>query len=277
MIERTVAAAVTFVFAIAAPFAANAALSQVELGGVRFEEKLGETLPLNTAFTDEQNKAGRLADMIGGRPAVLLFVDYTCDNTCGTAANALAAALRESKLVSGREYTALVIGVDPTDIPSTARTMKRERLGDDEASRAMRFLTGSPEGTRALMAAAGIHVVYDAQRDLYAHPLGVVVVAADGMVSRYLPGAAVAPTDLRQALVEASQNRVGTPTDRLRSVCYSWNPATGSYVLAPPIMAMAGGLGGATVLFGGIALALRALRRSVHTPKPATRSPRHCA
>jgi protein SCO1/2 len=206
--------------------------------------------------------------MIGGRPAVLLFVDYTCDNTCGTAANALAAALRESKLAPGRDYSALVIGVDPVDMPSTARTMKRERLGDDEASRRMRFLTGSPEGTQALMAAAGVHVVYDEQRDLYAHPLGVVVVAADGKISRYLPGVAVNPADLRQALVEASRNQIGSATDRLRSICYSWNATAGSYALSMPIMAMAGGIGGATVLFGGIALALRLLWRHLHRPKP---------
>jgi protein SCO1/2 len=243
-------------------------LSQAQLSGVRFEEKLGEPIPLNVAFTDEQNRAGRLSDLIGGKPAVLLFVDYTCDNTCGTAANALSAALRDSKLAPGREYSALVVGVDPTDMPSAARTMKRERLGDDDASRAMRFLTGSPEGTQALMAAAGVHVVYDAQRDLYAHPLGVVVVAPDGRVSRYLPGAAVNPSDLRQALVEASRNGIGVATDRLRSVCYSWNSAAGSYVLSPPIMAMAGGIGGVTVLFGGVALVLRLLRRQVHRPKP---------
>jgi protein SCO1/2 len=264
MVDRKYAAVLTLAAALAAP-SADAKLRQAELNEVRFEEQLGEKIPLDAGFTDEKGKAGRLAELIGGKPAVLLFVDYTCDNTCGTAAVALAAALRESKLAPGKEYSALVIGVDPTDMPSTARTMKRERLGDDEASKSIRFLVGTPEGTKALMTAAGVHVVYDEQRDLYAHPLGFVVVTGGGTVSRYLAGAAVNAADLRQALVEASQNTIGTATDRLRSVCYSWSAATGSYVVSPPIMA--GSLGGATLLFGGIALALRQGRRHSHGAK----------
>jgi protein SCO1/2 len=258
--------ALSFAAVLAAPAAATAALRQAELSGVRFEERIGEEIPLDVAFTDEQGKAGRLAELMGGRPTVFLFVDYSCDNTCGTSAAALAAALRGSKLAPNKDHAVFIVGVDPTDMPSTARTMKRERLADDETSRSMRFLVGSPEGTKALMTAAGVHVVYDAQRDLYAHPLGAVVVTGDGKVSRYLPGSAIDAADLRQALVEAGQNKMGTPTDRLRSICYSWDSATGSYVFSMPVLA--GGLGGATLLFGGIALALRHGRRHSNHAKP---------
>ncbi len=54
----------------------------------------------------------------------------------------------------------------------------------------------------------------------------------DGRLARYLFGVEYGPRDLRYALVEASDGRVGTPVDALLLYCYHYDPITGRYGLA---------------------------------------------
>jgi protein SCO1/2 len=49
------------------------------------------------------------------------------------------------------------------------------------------------------------------------------------VVSRYLLGIDFAPRDLRLALVEASNNRLGTISDQVLLLCYHYDPASGKY------------------------------------------------
>ncbi|TPW14260.1 MAG: electron transport protein SCO1/SenC, partial [bacterium] len=47
--------------------------------------------------------------------------------------------------------------------------------------------------------------------------------------SRYLFGMEFAPRDLQLALVEASDNKIGTLVDQVLLFCYHYDPATGQY------------------------------------------------
>jgi protein SCO1/2 len=77
----------------------------------------------------------------------------------------------------------------------------------------------------------GFHYVYDEMTKQYAHPTGVVVLTPEGKTSKYIYGIDYGPRDLRLALVEASNHRIGTPVDRLLLYCYHYDPATGKYGL----------------------------------------------
>ena len=50
-----------------------------------------------------------------------------------------------------------------------------------------------------------------------------------GQVARYLLGIDFAPRDLRLALVEASNNQLGSVTDKVLLLCYHYDPASGKY------------------------------------------------
>ena len=73
-----------------------------------------------------------------------------------------------------------------------------------------------------------------------------------GHVSRYLFGIEFAPRDLRLALVEAADGKIGTPVDQALLFCYHYDPETGKYGLA--IMNL--------VRLGGIVTVAAARRRS---------------
>jgi protein SCO1 len=55
------------------------------------------------------------------------------------------------------------------------------------------------------------------------------VTTPEGRISRYLYGVDYAPRDLRLALVEAADHKIGSPVDELLLFCYHYDPSTGKY------------------------------------------------
>ena len=75
---------------------------------------------------------------------------------------------------------------------------------------------------------------------------GIMVLTPDGRLSRYLYGIQYAERDLRLALVEASDRKIGSLADRVLLFCYHYDPTQGKYGLV--IMNIIRVLGSATVL-----------------------------
>ena len=65
----------------------------------------------------------------------------------------------------------------------------------------------------------------------FAHASGIMVLTPEGKMSRYFYGIEYNPRDLRLGLVEASDNKIGTPVDQMLLFCYHYDPATGKYGL----------------------------------------------
>ena len=63
----------------------------------------------------------------------------------------------------------------------------------------------------------------------YAHVSGVLVTTPQGRLARYFYGVEYSPKELRMALVESGQGRVGSPIDELLLFCYHYDPESGRY------------------------------------------------
>jgi len=79
-------------------------------------------------------------------------------------------------------------------------------------------------------------------------------------VSRYFYDVRYTPRELRLALVEASDGRIGSATDRVLLYCFHYDPAVGRY--GPTVMNLVRAGGVLTlVLIGGLVAGLRRLER----------------
>jgi protein SCO1/2 len=85
----------------------------------------------------------------------------------------------------------------------------------------------------------------------------VLVATPDGRLARYLYGIEYAPKDLRLALVEAAQHRIGSPVDELLLYCYRYDPATGRYGAQVMTAIRAGGVLTVAALVGFIVVMRR--------------------
>jgi protein SCO1/2 len=232
---------------------ASAGLTATTLGTVEVAPPGAARVPLAAALTDDAGQRRTLGEALGGRPAVLIFADYTCRTLCGPVVALAAAGLAQSGLTPGRDYRLVVIGLDPKDTADDARAMKRNQVGDDAILAASSFLLADAEAVKGITDAVGYRYAYDAGEDQFAHPAAVFVLAADGRVARALSGLGLDAGGLRLALVEAGRGRIGTLTDHLRLLCYGFDPAAGVYTLtiqrwlaiaaALTVLALAGGIG----------------------------------
>jgi len=255
MIRR---AAVAVALALTAP--ARADVTAADLGTVAAEPRPGAALPLDLSFIDDTGAARTLRAALGGTPAVLVFADYTCRTLCGPIVDFAATALRQSGLRPGSDFRLIVIGLDPKDGPDVARAMRVERIGtDDPLARAAVALTGQPEAIAAATQSLGYRYTYDAAHDQYAHPAAAYVLDAQGRVTRVLSGLGLSGNDMRLALVAAGQGHVGTLGDRIRLLCYGYDPVRGIYteritlMLETAAAITVAALGGAILLMNAVA------------------------
>ena len=56
-----------------------------------------------------------------------------------------------------------------------------------------------------------------------------MILTPQGKIARYFYGVEFAPRDVRLGLVEAADNRIGSPVDQLLLFCFHYDPATGKY------------------------------------------------
>jgi protein SCO1/2 len=202
------------------------------LRDVGFDQRLGETVPLDVVLRDETGAAVRLGAYFGEKPVLLVPAYATCPMLCPLVLSGVVSALRALPFDVGREFTVVIFSFDPRETPAEVAA-KRERLLQDyrrpNAAAGWHFLTGDEPSVRRLAAAVGFRYAFDERQQQYAHASGIVVLTPEGRIARYFFGVEFPPRDLRLALVEASAGRIGSPVDQLLLFCFHWDPATGRY------------------------------------------------
>lgn len=220
------------------PGAATAQTNDLPPGlqGIGIDQKLGDPLPLDLVFRDEQGRTVRLADAFDGRkPVLLTLVYYNCPMLCTLVLNDLVRSLRPLNLNMGEDFDVLTISFDPAEGPELAAAKQQhyaEAYGRPGAAEGWRFWTGGEDAIRRLTDAVGFRYRYDAASKQYLHPSGITILTPDGHIARYFFGVSYAPKDVRLALVEAARGRIGSIADSVLLLCFQYDASTGRYSLA---------------------------------------------
>ena len=75
----------------------------------------------------------------------------------------------------------------------------------------------------------GYRYTYDEQSKQLVHPAVIMILSPDGTISRYLYGVSYSARDLKFALIEASEGKIGTTVDKVILSCFSYDNSTGRY------------------------------------------------
>ena len=192
----------------------------------------GTRLPLDAVFKDETGEAAPLGRWLENKPTVLSLVYFGCPMLCGEVMNAVTTALKPIALEPGKDFTVLAVSFDPRDGPDEARAKKAAAIahyGRPAAAPGWHFLTGDAEAIRRLTDAVGFRYTWDPAGSQFAHVAVVTVLTPDGRLARYFPGIEYPSRDLRFALLEAADGRIGSVVDRLLLFCYRYDASSGRY------------------------------------------------
>ena len=238
--------------------------------GVNIEQKLNAPLPLDLVFHDEANRPVPLWKYFRDKPVVLSFVYFNCPSLCPMSLHETVTSLRRVALEPGRDYNVVVVSFDPKDTArqaSLTKTKYKAEFGNRPGYDAgWHFLTGDQQSIAKLANAAGFHYRWDDHTQQFIHAGGIMVATPDGKLSRYFYGINYAPADLRMALVDASQHKIGSPVDYILLYCFHYDATQGKYTLAiVNVLKIAGGV---TLL--ALALGLYFLMRDEKKKRPST-------
>lgn len=234
------------------PALASAGLTEQQIGRVGFDPPPGARVPTSLQFNDLSGKPVSIGDAIGGRPTLLIPADFTCKQICGPALSIAAAALKQTGLSAGRDYSVVVVGIDPRDSVDDARRFSEGQIGGPGTS----VLIGTSGAIDTLLGSIGYHTELDAGHDAIAHPAAFVTLGADGQLVRTLSSLALQPADLRLALLEAGNGSIGGLAGRISLLCYGFDAVHGIYTRRITAILQIAGAATVTLLAGAVALML---------------------
>jgi len=233
---------------------------------VGITQNLGDAIPLDDVWIDEMGEKHTFRELMGKEKPVLLVPAYfRCRKICNQVLNGVFDSLKLVKFQPGKDFELVVFSFDEFEGPGEARQKKEDMMatvGRKRSVEAWRFWTGSPASIEKLTKALGYRFIYEKEHDELVHAPGIMAITPTGLISRYLLEIRNPGVQLELALSEASGNRIGTWTDKVKLLCYTYDPASGRYSLAVMRMVQTGFV--LTVLSLVIFMGWNQIRRWLH-------------
>lgn len=221
----------------------------IEARGLDIVEKLGDRIPLDAELTTAEGKTVRLGDFFDsedaperGKPTILMLVYYDCPVACPAMLGNMNKAFNGiDDWTIGEEYNVLSVSFDPTNTQEQAQQYamlyrsgyEKNLETPDTVAQGYHFFLASADTSRAIADSVGFGYRYLPDIDEYAHATGAVVLAPDGTVSRYFYGFDYPARQVKLAMLDAADGRMGASFgDRVLLFCFTYDPNSNSYGLA---------------------------------------------
>jgi protein SCO1/2 len=197
---------------------------------VGFDEKQGQYADLNVKVVNETGDTVLLKDVIN-KPTILNLVYYQCAGTCSPLMFGISKFIDEMDLQLGKDYEVVTISIDPTERINLGINKKTSYVSlmkkKEEAKNWLFFVSDSADIAK-LTKSVGFN--YEKVNDQFVHPTGLIALAADGKIVRYLRGIDFLPFDIKITLVEAAKGKIGPSINRLLAVCYGYDSKGNQFV-----------------------------------------------
>lgn len=222
---------------------------QVE--GVGIIDRVGATIQPDLKFRDSDGRDITIGDVFDGkRPVILVMAYYDCPLLCTLTLNSLQEAINDVSLKLGEDYRIVTVSFDHADTTSMAASKKAMYLlgyrDENVAEDSWIFCTSEPEPARELARAVGFRYKYLPESGEFSHPSGIFFLTPKGVLSGFIENIKFRSKDVKLALMNAADGKLGSLFDRVEFTCYMYDPKTGQYVVQP--MTVMRIVGGATVL-----------------------------
>lgn len=202
---------------------------------VGIEQNIGASLPLDLEFNDEAGAPVSLGSYFGGKPVILTLVYYDCPMLCTEVLNGLNRSLAPLNYSIGEEFEVVTVSFDPRETPTLASQKKAvytQRYGRPGTKEGWHFLTGDAPAIDRLTDTVGFNYVYDEAEGQFVHGSAIMIVSPRGTVSHYFFGIEYPSEDIRLALIESSEEKLGNVFDQIMLYCFNYDPEQGRYGVA---------------------------------------------
>lgn len=225
------------------------------LQNIGVDEHLGEYIPLDARFATSNGDSVTIGDLLEeGKPVLLNPLYYECPMLCGLVLDGTINVIEDLKWKPGKDFIVISLSIDPEEDVSVAAKAKDNYLSgfDATTNEGWHFLTGQKDQIDAVIEAAGFRYNKIEGTGEYAHSAAIVLLSPDAKITRYLYGIKYDDFNVRNALYESADGKIGSTLEKVVMYCYQYDPDSGSYVPVAFNIMKLGGL--ATLIFLGIFL-----------------------
>jgi protein SCO1/2 len=214
-----------------------------ELKNITVDEHLGQTVPLDALFVDDTNQKVTLAKYFTGKkPVIVQLGYYGCPMLCDLVSKGLVKSMKDVELTAGVDYEVIFISIDPNENWMLAQSKKRAYAAEyGRGDAGFHFLTGRQADITRVAKAIGVNYKWVPSSAQFSHPAVIALASPDGKLTRYLYGVQFPKQTLRLSLVESSEGKIGTSTDRFLLTCFQYDGTHGKYAMTAMTMMRVGG------------------------------------
>lgn len=205
------------------------------LENAQIDDKAGAKVPLDVQLTDQDGSVVTLGQYFSAtdtRPVILTLGYYGCPMLCSLVMNGLTDALKSVSFKPGKDYRVVSVSIDSREKPDLAKKKQAAYLGAmgaDEHADWWKFHVATAEEAKRLADAVGFRYEFDRKIDQFAHGAGFFVLSPEGVLARTLFGITYKPSDVKLALSEAADGKIGSFVDRVLLSCFHYDPDSHRY------------------------------------------------
>jgi protein SCO1 len=235
-----------------------------EFQGIGITEQLGQRLDLNLMVNDESGEKVPLSKFFNAqKPVLFSLVYYSCPGLCNFHLNGVTDVLKTLDWSVGQKFEVIALSFDPREDAALATKKKISYLKvyDRPGTEAgWHFLTADEATIKKIAASVGFQYRWEESTKEWAHASAATVLTPDGKISRYLHGILFDKRDVKMALMEAVDGKIGSITEKLVWFCYKYDQHASKYSVAiSRLMKVAGAL--CVLLLGAVLVSFWARAR----------------
>lgn len=198
----------------------------------KVDEQLGGFIEKDAIFNDSNGRKVRIKDLFD-KPVIVLPIYFLCTSVCNFLLADLANALNDVGPVPGEEFNIIALSFADDEDTAHAHTSKHNYLNlvtRKFPSENWYFLTGDKGNIKKVTDSLGYYFIKKREH-FYIHPSAMMVLAKDGMITRYLYGPDFLALDIGLALSEAEKGETGVSIKRgVLAFCFDYDPQNKTYV-----------------------------------------------
>jgi protein SCO1 len=197
---------------------------------VGFNEKQGQYIDPNLKLVNEKGDTVLIKEVIN-KPTILNLVYFECPGTCSPLMWGISKFIDAVDLQLGKDYEVITISFDPTEKIDLGIKKKASYLSvmkNKESAKYWQFFVSDSTNIAKITESVGFN--YQKINGQYVHPTGLIAIAADGKIIRYMRGIDFLPFDIKITMVEAAKGKIGPSINRLLAICYGYDVKGNQFV-----------------------------------------------
>ena len=199
-------------------------------------EKLGAMVPLDLTFINEKNEKVTLKKLMDGKPTIVSLNYFRCAGICTPQLEDMAKMLSRLDLAENIDYKVLTVSFaqdETADLAAAKRKTHLTSIGRQYVQDAWHFVVSDNNSSAVLAKTVGFSyekTISKAGVVDYVHPAALIMLSPKGKVTRYLNGIEQLPFDVKMALMEAGEGKIGPTIAKNLLYCFAYDPKAKTYI-----------------------------------------------